>query len=280
LRVLDPSQTPFETGSGRLELAQAITSPENPLTARVIVNRVWGHYFGHPLVGTASNFGKLGEEPTHPELLDDLAARFMENGWSLKWLHREIVLSAAYGQNSTGNPEAKAADPANQLLARMSRKRMSIEQWRDAILAVSGRLDPQVGGESIEPQDPQARKRTVYSKISRLELNRMLSLFDYPDPNTHSEHRVETTTPLQKLFAMNSPFMVAEAEAFAKRLIASHSNFEDRILEASELCYSRPPTAAEQELAGDFFGTEADSVELWTQYAQVLLASNELLFVD
>ncbi len=280
LQILDPQQTPFETGSGRLELAAAITNSQNPLTARVIVNRVWGHYFGNPLVGTPSNFGTLGEDPSHPQLLDDLAVRFMEHGWSLKWLHREIVLSATYAQSSTGNPEAEAVDPANRWLARMPRKRMSIEQWRDAILAVSGRLDPQVGGESIEPQDPKSRRRTVYSKISRLELNRMLALFDYPDPNTHSEHRVETTTPLQKLFAINSPFMLAEAEALSKRLIENGSDLEDRIGLAYELCYNRLPREAERKLAGAFFGNEPDSPERWIQYSQVLLASNELLFID
>ena len=280
LQILDAEKTPFETGSGRLELAKAIADPNNPLTARVIVNRVWGRYFDQPLVATPSNFGTLGEEPTHPQLLDNLAVRFMENGWSLKWLHREIVLSATYGQKSAGNPRSEKLDPANRLLARMPRKRMSVEQWRDAILSVSGRLDPQVGGKSIEPQDPQSRRRTVYSKISRLELNHMLALFDFPDPNTHSERRVETTTPLQKLFAMNSPFMVAEAEALAKRLIEASPENEDRITQAYELCYNRPPRSEEKQLAGEFFGGEPDSLERWTQYAQVLLAANELLFID
>jgi hypothetical protein len=280
LEILDPSKTPFASGSGRLELANAIANPQNPLTARVIVNRVWGQYFGQPLVPTASNFGTLGEEPTHPELLDDLAVRFMDNGWSLKWLHREIVLSATYAQQSTGNVKAETLDPANRLLARMPRKRMRVEQWRDTVLAVSGRLDSQVGGESIEPQDPKSSRRTIYSKISRLELNRMLAMFDYPDPNTHSERRVETTTPLQKLFAMNSPFMLEQAEALAKRLIAEHAAQEDRIARAYELCYNRPPQEEEQSLAVEFFANETGSLELWTQYAQVLLAANELMFID
>ncbi len=170
----------------------------------------------------------------------------MENGWSLKWLHREIVLSATYGQSSTGNPQAEKLDPANTLLARMPRRRMSIEQWRDAILSVSGRLGSPSRRESIDPQDPKSRRSTVYSKISRLELNHMLALFDFPDPNTHSERRVETTTPLQKLFAMNSPFMVAQAEALAKRLIETSPENEDRITRAYELCYGRPPRAEEK----------------------------------
>jgi len=280
LQILDPEKTPFEKGSGRLELAQAIADRDNPLTARVIVNRVWGRYFDKPLVGTPSNFGSLGDEPTHPKLLDDLAVRFMENGWSLKWLHREIVLSATYGQSSSGNPEAETVDPANRLLARMPRKRLSVEQWRDAILAVSGRLDRQLGGESIQPHDPQARKRTVYSEISRLELNPMLALFDYPDPNTHSESRVETTTPLQKLFALNSPFMVEQAQALAKRLMDHTADNEGRMRRAYELCYARPPSEAELEIARQFFGEEPDSLDRWTQYAQVLLAANELYFID
>ncbi len=280
LQILDPTKAPFQTGSGRLELARAITDPKNPLTARVIVNRVWGHYFGQSLVKTPSNFGSQGEDPTHPQLLDDLAVRFMEQGWSLKWLHREIVLSATYSQQSTGNPQAETADPANSLLARMPRKRMSVEQWRDAILSASGRLDPQVGGKSIEPQDPKATKRTVYSMISRLELNHMLAMFDYPDPNTHSEQRVETTTPLQKLFALNSPFMVQNAESLAKRVIESSPNLEDRITTAYEICYSRPPNEQEQQLAATFLGTKPDSIDLWTQYSQVLLAANELMFID
>lgn len=280
LQILDPKKTPFQNGSGRLELANAITHPQNPLTARVIVNRVWGHYFGQPLVGTPSNFGTLGDEPTHPKLLDDLAVQFMENGWSLKWLHREIVLSATYGQSSTGNPEAGSADPPNQLLARMPRKRMSIEQWRDAILFATGRLDPQVGGESIQPEDPKSRRRTIYSEISRLELNHMLAMFDFPDPNTHSERRVETTTPLQKLFALNSPFMVYQADTFAKRLIEDTADNEGRITRAYELCYARPPHPAELLLARQFFEEEPDSLDRWTQYAQVLLAANELMFID
>jgi hypothetical protein len=280
LEVLDPDKSPFEQGSGRLELANAIADPQNPLTARVIVNRVWGQYFGQPLVSTASNFGTLGEEPTHPKLLDDLAVRFMENGWSLNWLHREIALSATYAQSSTANAKVETADPANVLLARMPRKRLRVEEWRDAILAVSGRLDSQVGGESIEPQDPKAIRRTIYSKISRLELNRMLAMFDYPDPNTHSERRVETTTPLQKLFAMNSPLMLANAESLAKRILESHPNQEDRITLAYELCFSRPPRNKEQTLAAEFLGNEPESLALWTQYSQVLLAANELMFID
>src|SRR5262249_52818569 len=177
---------PFQQGSGRLELAEAITSPHNPLTARVLVNRVWALNFGRPLVATPSNFGALGERPTHPELLDDLAVRFLEAGWSLKWLQREMVLSAAYRQSSepltpTRSPQGRgqvaptlspggrgqgegvrAADPENRLLGRMNRRRLSVEAWRDALLCAAGQLDHTIGGASLGPPCPQGRRVPVY----------------------------------------------------------------------------------------------------------------------
>lgn len=281
LQILDDEAKAFESHSGRLELANAIVDPQNPLTARVIVNRVWARHFGQPIVDTPSNFGKLGSEPTHPELLDDLATRFIEHGWSLKWLHREITMSATYGQSSVATAEAIASDPANQLLSRMPRQRLSIEQWRDAVLTISGELDPQVGGQSIDPQDPKSTRRTVYSEISRLELNSMLALFGHPDPNTHSERRIQTTTPLQKLFVLNSPFMVKQAEAFASRLINSQTDFDSRLELAYQLCFSRSPNPAEHALAAKFLENHADDENSrWTQFAQILFASNELQFVD
>ena len=281
LQILDPAAKPFASGSGRLELAEAIVDPQNPLTARVIVNRIWGRHFGTPLVDTPSNFGELGSQPSHPELLDDLAVRFIEHGWSLKWLHREITLSATYGQSSVGTAEAIALDPANQLLSRMSRQRLSVEQWRDTVLNIAGRLDSQVGGASIDPQHPDSTRRTVYSEVSRLELNSMLALFGHPDPNSHSERRIQTTTPLQKLFVLNSPFMVAQAEAFAQRLIDERSDSDTRLELAYQLCFSRSPHEAERALAQQFLECdEAESLTRWTQFAQILFASNELQFVD
>ncbi len=281
LQVLDAEAKPFASGSGRLELAEKIVDPQNPLTARVIVNRIWARHFGTPLVDTPSNFGELGSKPSHPDLLDDLAVRFIEHGWSLKWLHREITLSATYGQSSEGTTEAIARDPANKFLSRMSRQRLSIEQWRDTILTLSGRLDSQVGGASIDPQNPDSTRRTVYSEISRLELNSMLALFGHPDPNSHSERRIQTTTPLQKLFVLNSPFMVAQAEAFAQRLIDERSDFDTRLELAYQLCFSRSPHETELALAQQFLDCdEAESLTRWTQFAQILFASNELQFVD
>jgi hypothetical protein len=284
--LCDDEPKPFTAGSGRRELAEAIVDPKNPLTARVIVNRVWAAYFGRGLVATPSNFGTLGERPTHPDLLDDLAARFMKNGWSLKWLHREIVRSATYRQSSLTNPQSSLQDPDNRLLARMPRRRLTAESWRDAVLAVTGRLDiTTVGGPSIDPLDPKETRRTLYSQVSRLDLNRMLALFDFPDPNVSAEKRAETTTPLQKLFVLNSPFMIAQAEALAERLkkdVADPTSEGDRkrIDLAYRLLYSRPATAAEVELGLTYLDNGDDRDGRWRQYAHVLLAANEMMFVD
>jgi cytochrome c553 len=296
LEVLSPGGVKsFEKGSGRLELANAVIDRNNPLTARVIVNRIWAEHFGQPLVATPSNFGQLGERPTHPRLLDDLAVRFMENGWSLKWLHREIVLSATWRQSSriadsTSNtklnpqsaiPNPQSPDPANRLLGRMNRRRLSVEAWRDAVLFVSGRLEQTIGGKSVDPQKPDIRRRTVYSQVSRLELNRMLAMFDHPDPNAHAEKRAETTTTLQKLFVLNSPFMVRQSEAFAKRCVSAGGSDSERILFAYRTAYGREPTAAELQLGLDYLGPEDNGhTARWEQYTQVLLAANEMLMVD
>jgi hypothetical protein len=282
LRVLSQGEPqPVQQGSGRLELARAITSEKNPLTARVIVNRVWGQFFGRPLVGTPSNFGALGERPSCPELLDDLAVRFMEAGWSLKWLQREIVLSAAYGQSSKTDSRHISADPENRLLSCMNRRRLSVEAWRDAILAASGRLREPIGGTSIDPTAADENRRTVYSQVSRLSLNPMLALFDFPDPNIHADHRVETTTPLQKLFVMNSPFMVRQAEAVADFLTAKTDGSDRGFIQKGYLVlYGRPVTDAELQLGLDFLSRNGGAKSRKQQYAQVLLAANEMLFID
>lgn len=272
----------FENGSGRLELADSIATRDNPLTARVIVNRIWGQLFGKPLVGTPSNFGSLGERPTHPELLDDLAVRFMNSGWSLKSLQREIVLSATYRQISHIDDAKQAIDPANALLWRMNRRRLSVEAWRDSLLSVGDRLSLQVGGPSINPQEPDEPRRTAYSHVSRLELDALLALFDFPDPNVHSAKRNETTTPLQKLFVLNSPFMVRQAEVFARRVTETASDDTVRIGSAYQIAFGREPSGDEVEIGLAFLdGCDgADEEARWTQYAQILLASNEMLMVD
>lgn len=248
----------------------------------MIVNRVWAENFGQPIVGTPSNFGLLGEKPTHPELLDDLAVRFMEAGWSLKWLQREIVLSAAYRQSSALDPAKQGVDPANRWLWRMNRRRLDVEQWRDAILAVTGRLDRRVKGQSMDPAVPAERRRTVYARVSRLELNRLLALFDFPDPNAHNARRSLTTTPLQKLFMLNSPFMVEQADALTHAIPLSP---EDQVAQAiSRLyrqVYGRAPTPEEASTAADYLGEDPEERQTrWNAMAQALLASNEMLIID
>ncbi len=268
----------LDRGSGRQQLADAIVDRKNPLTARVIVNRVWNQFFGHPLVSTSSNFGRLGELPSHAELLDDLSVRFMENHWSLKWLQREIVLSATYAQSSDVNADKSAVDPNNALLWRMPRRRLTAEAYRDAVLEVSQRLNRTVGGPSVRPDDPESRRRTVYSEVSRMDLNAMLRQFDFPDPNTHSPQRFETTTPLQKLFLLNSPFMVRNSEALATRVDHFGGSRRSRIEWAYKLLFARAPTPPEYALGESFLNTgDADA---WSHYAHTLLISNEMFMVD
>ena len=273
---------PFTRGSGRLELARAIASKDNPLTARVLVNRVWQHHFGKGLVGTVSNFGALGERPTHPELLDHLAARFMANGWSLKGLHREILLSSTYRLSSRPDAHNDAADPANKLLWRANRRRLEVEAWRDAILAASGKLDPAVGGPSGDLAAADNRRRTLYGMVSRHELNSLLRLFDFPDPNITAGERTVTTVPLQQLFVLNSEFMVQNAKALAAQLKAAALDDAGRIRHAFVRLYGRPVSERELRLGLAFLsgGDSRAPLTRWEQYAQVLLSTNEFLYVD
>jgi len=290
LAVLSPdAPRPFQQGSGRLELARALVTEGAPLSARVLVNRVWKHHFGAGLVETPSNFGTQGARPTHAKLLDDLTARFMQYGWSLKWLHREIMLSATYRQASSLSYSASAKshslDPDNRLLGRMNRRRLEVEAWRDAMLAVSGSLEQRQGGPPQELGDPKNRRRTIYGTVKRRELNDLLRLNDFPDPTTHSPARIPTTTPLQQLFVLNSPFIQQQALALVQRLkVEAPGGIEARVQRAYRLLYGRPATAGQVKRAMAFLssggpdGSASDG--LWQQYAQVLLGSNEFLFVD
>jgi hypothetical protein len=268
----------------RLDLADAIATAQNPLTARVIVNRVWQHHFGRGIVGTPSNFGKLGDPPTHPELLDTLAVRFVESGWSLRWLHREIMLSATYRLSGANDPANAAKDPDSQFLWRVTPHRLDVEAWRDAVLAVSGRLDPKLGGPSLDLSEPTNVRRTVYAKVSRFVPNTMLALFDFPDANVSSDRRGATTVPQQQLFVLNSAFMIDSAKAFAKRLARAAPTDVERIGLAFQLAYGRQPTVAERALGLEFLAAATarpqDSLSAWEQYAQIVLATNEFAWID
>ncbi len=263
LCVAGEDRKPFTEGSGRKELAEAIASPQNPLTARVMVNRVWGHFFGSHLVDTPSDFGRRSSPPTHPELLDWLASDFIERGWSLKHLHRQIVLSAAYRQSSSlpaprkpdGTFASKTLDVDNTLYWRMNRRRLDFEALRDSALAVSGQLDLAMGGPSVKIESPPfASRRTVYSFIDRQNLPGLFRTFDFASPDTHSPKRYNTTVPQQGLFLLNSPFLMRQAVHLAERsrLENETENTDARIVHLYHLCLARHPSAEELALAREF----------------------------
>jgi hypothetical protein len=274
----------FQNGSGRLELAEAILNEGAPLSARVIVNRVWKHHFGRGLVETVSDFGAQGARPSHPELLDELTCRFVEQGWSLKSLHRELMLSATYQQASTYSPAKFRADPENRWLWRMSRRRLDIEAWRDSLLAAGGNLDRQLGGPPVALAAESNHRRTLYAKIDRSSVDDVLRLFDFPDPAAHSPDRQPTTSALQQLFVLNSPFMHQQAQSLAELLLAGGATKSEAIVQrAYRRLLTREPGPMELELGVEFLGAQDSgtiNVQRVEEYAQALLGSNEFLFVD
>ncbi|QEG42609.1 PSD1 and planctomycete cytochrome C domain-containing protein [Roseimaritima ulvae] len=278
LTVLSDDPVPFQNGSGRLELAESITTDAASLAARVIVNRVWLAHFDQGIVATPSNFGQQGERPTHPELLDDLAARFIAEGWSIKSLHREILLSATWQQSSADDPQRLAADPENRWLSRMNRRRLTFEEWRDAMLAASGTLNAQTGGASQALEAAGNHRRTLYATVHRRDMAATLMVHDFPDPTQHSPMRTTTITPLQGLYALNGPLLLQHAGALEQRLIHEVAGDDaQRIRRAYQLLFSRPPTERELQLGGAFV---APSQTRWQAYLHVLLAANEFAFVD
>ncbi len=273
LTVLSKGDTTFKQGSGRLEFANDIFTQSGPLAARVIVNRVWGWHFGRPLVATESDFGVQGDKPTHPELLDDLSARFLANGMSLKWLHREIMLSAAYRQSSHPRKDGLAADATNSLFWRMNPRRLDVEAYRDNLLEVSGDLkDDEIASLSFDLDAPDNHLRTVYGRVTRGRLNTVLALFDFPDPMMTAPRRELTTSPLQQLFVLNSPFMQERAMDLVK-LVDSQSDASFKIRDMYRDALHRNPTPNEIDRALSYL----DKGTL-TQFAQALLASNEVIF--
>jgi hypothetical protein len=272
--VLSNGDTRFQdNGSGRLELAQRIFSDGRALAARVIVNRVWDWHFGRPLVGTPSDFGTQGDKPTHPELLDDLSARFVAHGWSLKWLHKELMLSATYRQQSQPRADGDMVDPGNALYWRMNPRRLDAESYRDSLLRAAGRLDPTLYGKSGSLQDEHFVRRTLYGRISRAEPSGYLRLYDFPDANQTSPGRDLTTTSLQQLFAMNSGFMQQLGKALAESA-RPHETYAAKVQDLYRRALSRDPSS--EELAEGRAYLRQGSVE---RLAQILLSTNEEIFV-
>jgi hypothetical protein len=302
-----PAQAAPSRGSGRLELAREIASPDNALTARVMVNRVWHHLLGQGLVPSVDNFGVMGEAPTNRQLLDYLADEWTHDGWSIKRLVRRIVLSQTYAMSTTANPESLAADPTNRLNHCARLDRLSGEQLRDAILATSGELDTTMFGTSVPiylteflqgrgrpdrsgPLDGNGR-RSVYLEIRRNFLPPMMLAFDMPIPFNSIGRRNQSNVPAQSLILMNDPFVVEQAERFAERLINEQTDIEQRINRMFELAIGRPATPQDLGRAQDFLRTQAaamgltsDRVEsdvgLWRDLCHVMFNLKEFIFVD
>ena len=297
---------PDHPASGRMELAEWLTDPKNPLTPRVMVNRIWQHHFGKGIVATPNDFGRRGQAPTHPELLDYLAARFIASGWSIKAMHRQILLSRAWQVASTDVEASAKVDPTNDMLWRFTRRRLDAESIRDTMLFVSGLLDEQAGGEHPFPPaaswkftqhepfaaDYETRRRSVYLMQQRTRKNVFLSLFDGADPNSSTAVRLPTTTPLQALFFMNAPLAHDAAVAFARRVLADAQDESGRINRAYQLALNRGPDTGEQQECREFLTkyrnrltelkTPANQVEVlaWSAYGRALLSGNEFAYVD
>ena len=302
LQVLSPpDRRPFQTGSGRLELALAIVNPENPLTARVMVNRVWLHHFGNGLVRTPSDFGLRGEAPTHPDLLDYLASQFMANGWSIKTLHRTIMLSETYQQQSHSHSDGESKDPENRWLWKMNRRRLDWESLRDSLLTVSGQIDVTMGGTSVPlVSEPFSTRRSIYGFIDRQNLPGLFRTFDFVAPDSSAPQRIQTTVPQQALYLLNSPFMRQQTTATAARVLSlkdgSNPITSEQLIDALyQTVLSRSAAPDEVELGRLYLsqtslgevlpsrsaaGDPSVAFDSWHEYVQALLLSNEFCFVD
>jgi hypothetical protein len=281
--------------SGRLDLARWLASSEHPLTARVAVNRLWRWHFGRGLVASTENFGVLGDRPSHPALLDWLARAFIENGWSLKDMHRLLMNSAVY-QQSSDTPSTQPPqhpDPENKLLSRMNRQRLEAEQLRDSLLAVSGSLDLQLGGKTLPLRNREfvfnhtskdnttyeSPRRALYLPIIRNHLNDILEQFDYPDPTMPTGSRNATVVAPQALLMLNSPFVMDCAARLASHLQKSAPTDDQRYHLATTLLYARPATPAETTRALHWLTTQPNPSQSWTQLCHTLLATNEFLYL-
>jgi hypothetical protein len=296
------NQEPVTSGSGRLELARWAASEANPLTARVMVNRIWKHHFGRGIVGTPDNFGETGDRPSHPELLDWLAADFMESGWSVKELQRRIVLSSAYRMDSAVSEQAKQVDPLNVLLSHMPVQRLGAEAIRDSILAVAGTLDRRIGGPSVPPyisehQDGRGKpesgpldsdgRRSIYIGVRRNFLPPLFLAFDYPSPVSTIGRRGVSAVPSQALILLNNEFVNQQAARWAERILSQIPSPDARIEEMFERAYGRLPDPNEKDAVVEFLATQSQSyreeengeLRAWSDLAHVLINSTEFIFV-
>jgi hypothetical protein len=272
---------PITKGSGRLDLARWIARADNPMTARMLVNRVWQHHFGAGIVGTPSNFGKLGARPSHPELLDWLADRFVRDGWSIKDLHRRILLSAVYQQSGVADPESLRQDPENRWLGRMTPRRLEAEALRDSMLVVAGQLDRTPGGPATA--DLKRSRRSLYIQTVRQDRGNFSTLFDAANPEQSVESRSISTVAPQALFLINSEFVQASVRSLASRLLEQVPDDDTaRIDRAYRWLYGRPPREEEVAIGRSFLarGAARGRDAAWLDYAHVLLCSNEFLYVD
>jgi hypothetical protein len=280
--------------SGRRQLAGWIASANNPLTARVFVNRVWSWLFGTGIVRTVDNFGTTGEKPSHPELLDYLAARFVEEGWSIKKLVREMVLSRTW---QLASQTVTDADPENRLYTHANRRRLDAEQMRDAMLSVSGVLDQKIGGPNIDgAADIDANtfsaqnveygyvfkdtRRSVYTPAFRNKRLEFFEVFDFGDINQPVGQRNVSTVAPQALFLLNHEFVLEQSRAAAKRLLGQIGSVEERIATAFQRTLGRPPGEVELQKCRQFVEADAGSAEVWAQFQQTLFACVDFRYVD
>ena len=291
LQILDPEQKSFPgNSSGRLQLANKIVSKDNPLTARVFVNRVWGMLMGSHIVDTPSDFGLQGTPPTHPQLLDWLADDFMKHNWSVKHLVRTIVLSQTYQQNSGHRPEMAELDPTNKYLWRANRKRLSIEELRDSLLSAANELDRSAGGRAGKLWGKEySKRRTIYGYINRFNLDPTLRTFDFPAPMATSDQRGQSIVPTQALFSMNGEIVIDQAASLTESpSFKSRKTDEDKITALYRAIYQRTPSLTEVNRIGSFVEAQQELLQTgngqirspWPLVAQALLMSNEFQYVD
>lgn len=283
--VAGPERKPYSKGSGRLELAQSIVDPKNPLTSRVITNRIWQHHFGTGLVPTPSDFGTRGLPPSNPELLDWLSGKLMDGGWSLKRMHRLVLASAVYRQSSRENEQARAVDSENRLLWRMPRLRIDFEEMRDSILAVSDRLDFSLGGRPFDDlMNSKNTRRTIYALVNRNDLPGVFRAFDFADVDASAPDRPSTTVPQQALFAMNSPFVIEQARRISAEGQRSATDDPGRLDAIYRKIFAREPSSEEREIGlrylREALTTPTEKQSPWDRLAQALLLTNEFWFAD